>query len=97
VTTIDETMLRRVYSEFLEMPGLRPTLEQAQLLFGMDRAACLELLEFLVEAEYLCRSPGKTYGLRDEGAGGKRRRSSGGLRPVGTDSSEAQRKAASHE
>jgi hypothetical protein len=51
----DDALLQRVYSEFLEMPGLRLTCPQAQRLWGLDRGTCLELLEFLVDAKFLCR------------------------------------------
>jgi hypothetical protein len=44
-----------VYSEFLEMPGLRLTCRQAQRLWGLDAPTCSQLLEFLVDAKFLCR------------------------------------------
>jgi hypothetical protein len=52
---LDEALLQRVYSEFLEMPGLRLTCQQAQRLWGLDERTCLTLLEFLVDAKFLCR------------------------------------------
>jgi hypothetical protein len=52
---IDETLLQRVYGEFLKMPGLRLTCQQAQRLWGLDHSQCLHLLEFLVDAKFLCR------------------------------------------
>jgi hypothetical protein len=52
---IDDALLQRVYAEFLEMPGLRLTCQQAQRLWGLDASACLQLLEFLVDAKFLCR------------------------------------------
>jgi hypothetical protein len=54
-TALDEVLLQRVYGEFLEMPGLRLTCQQAQRLWGLDRRTCLELLESLVDAKFLCR------------------------------------------
>ena len=54
-SALDEALLRRVYGEFLEMPGLRLTCQQAQRLWGLDKSACLQLLEFLVDAKFLCR------------------------------------------
>jgi hypothetical protein len=51
----DEALLQRVYGEFLEMPGLRLTWQQAQRLWGLDEDTCLELLEFLVVSKFLCR------------------------------------------
>ena len=52
---ITESMIQRVYSEFMEMPGLRLTCEQAQRLWGLDAETCRQLLEFLVDAGFLCR------------------------------------------
>jgi hypothetical protein len=52
---VDDALLQRVYGEFLEMPGLRLTSQQAQRLWGLDESACVELLEFLVDAKFLCR------------------------------------------
>jgi len=52
-TTIDDLILRRVYGEFLEMPGLRLTCQQAQRLWGLDEQTCRELLDFLVDAKFL--------------------------------------------
>lgn len=33
---VSDAMLRRIYGEFLEMPGMRLTLSQAQRLWGLD-------------------------------------------------------------
>jgi hypothetical protein len=55
---IDEALLRRISSEFLEMPGLRLTCQQAQRLWGLDEKTCIQLLEHLVEAKFLCRPGG---------------------------------------
>lgn len=51
-----EDVMRRVRSEYLEMPGLRLTLAQAQRLWGLDRAACDALLGALVEAKFLFKT-----------------------------------------
>ena len=48
--------LRRVKGEYLEMPGLRLTIAQAQRLWGLDRAVCDALLGALVEAKFLLRT-----------------------------------------
>jgi hypothetical protein len=34
-------VLRRVQGEYIEMPGLRLTIAQAQRLWGLDRAVCV--------------------------------------------------------
>ena len=50
----EAVMLERAYSEFLEMPALRLTSRQAERLWGLDEQSCLRLLEFLVDARFLC-------------------------------------------
>jgi hypothetical protein len=52
---INNVVLQRVYSEFAEMPGLHLTSKQAQRLWGLDEQTCTRLLEFLVDAKFLCR------------------------------------------
>jgi hypothetical protein len=47
------TLLNRVRSEFIEMPGLRLKIEQAQRLWNLDRAICEVVLSSLVEAKFL--------------------------------------------
>ena len=66
----DET-LRRIRNEYLEMPGLCLTLEQARRLWDLDEETCNESLQFLVETTFLCRavvdagvSPGSTIRFR---------------------------------
>jgi hypothetical protein len=43
----------RIRGEYLEMPGLRLSVEQASRLWALDRVACVELLERLVESHFL--------------------------------------------
>src|SRR5687767_3545790 len=45
--TEKQYMLNRVRGEFLEMPGLRLRVDQAQRLWGLDRPTCEELLKSL--------------------------------------------------
>ena len=49
-------VLRRVKGEYIEMPGLRLTTEQAQRLWGLDPAACDALLDALVDAKFLFKT-----------------------------------------
>ena len=56
-------IMNRVRGEFLEMPGLRLRLEQAQRLWGLDRRTCEDLLTSLVDAKFLARRPNDVYGL----------------------------------
>ena len=51
-----DDVLRRVQGEFIEMPGLRLTIAQAQRLWGLDRNACDTLLGALVDAQFLFRT-----------------------------------------
>jgi hypothetical protein len=51
-----EEVLRRVQGEFLEMPGLRLTEQQARRLWGLDAASCEALLRALVDAKFLFRT-----------------------------------------
>jgi hypothetical protein len=60
-------MLQRIRGEFLEMPGLSLTIQQAKRLWGLDEPTCRELLEWLVEAEFLCRLPHGAYSRLTEG------------------------------
>lgn len=53
----------RIRSEFLEMPGLKLTLAQAQRLFGLDPVVCRALLRDLVEGGFLVRDSRDTYRL----------------------------------
>ena len=46
-------LLNRVRSEFIEMPGLRLRIDQAQRLWNLDRAMCESVLRSLVEAKFL--------------------------------------------
>jgi len=54
-------LLNRVRSEFIEMPGLRLRIDQAQRLWNLDRASCETILHSLVEAKFLDRVDG-VYG-----------------------------------
>ena len=61
-------ILRRIRAEYLEMPGLRLTLAQAQRLWGLEAHACLQLLESLTTAGFLARKDNGTYGRLTDGA-----------------------------
>ena len=56
-----EGWLGIVRSEYLEMPGLRLTLAQAQRLWGLDRARAETLLGALVETAFLTRDAKGMY------------------------------------
>lgn len=64
-TTIDWAQLVR--AEYLEVPGLELTRDQAQRLWGLERAACEALLAALVDSQFLRRTRDNRY-LRADGA-----------------------------
>jgi len=49
----DPRLLHRVHGEYMEMPGLRLTLAQACRLWNADAATSLEVLNQLVEKQFL--------------------------------------------
>jgi hypothetical protein len=49
--------MARVSGEYVEMPGLQLTLEQAQRLFGLSESECGVVLESLAECEILMKLP----------------------------------------
>lgn len=53
--TTDDVM-RRVQGEFLEMPGMRLTEVQARRLWNLDADACHDLLNALVDSQFLFRT-----------------------------------------
>ena len=61
-------LLKRIRAEYLEMPGLRLKVEQAQRLCGVERAACKRVLDMLVEMKFLCVKPDGGYARLTDGA-----------------------------
>ncbi len=59
--------LERIRGEFLEMPGLRLTVAQAQRLCGIDRVVCQGVLDALVDANFLCIRADGTYTRATDG------------------------------
>ena len=53
---VTEGTLYRIRGEFLEMPGLRLTTEQASRLWQMDLAACAMALRQLVSERFLTKT-----------------------------------------
>jgi hypothetical protein len=53
--------VRRIFSEYLEMPGLRLTSAQARRLWGLDADACANALRVLVESGFLRRTDAGQY------------------------------------
>ncbi len=65
--TSTDTVLQRIFNEFMEMPGLRVTSQQAQRLWGLDRETCLEVLDTLVKAKFLARTSHGMYSRLSDG------------------------------
>ncbi len=57
----------RLRAEFLEMPGLRLTMDQVHRLCGVERVMCSEALEALVREQFLCVKPDGRYARVSEG------------------------------
>jgi DNA-binding IclR family transcriptional regulator len=56
-----DDLLRRVRGEYLEMPGLRLTSDQASRLWGLDPTTCQRLLHTLLDARFLTCTPDGRY------------------------------------
>ncbi len=56
-------LLQRIRGEYLEMPGLRLTAQQAGRLWSLDAGFCTSLLEALVRAKFLVRSRDGKYSM----------------------------------
>jgi len=61
--------LQRLRGEFLEMPGLRLTVQQAERLCGVDPVTCKAILDALVEAKFLSIKQDGSYSRLSEGGG----------------------------
>lgn len=48
-----EHLIQRVQAEFLTMPGLRLTVQQARRFWGLEEELCDAILSTLVEARFL--------------------------------------------
>jgi len=61
-----QELARRIRGEFMEMPGLRLTVEQARRLWRLDNTACDAVLSALVDAHFLAITPDGQF-VRQEG------------------------------
>jgi hypothetical protein len=62
----DDGLIARVRGEYLEMPGLRLTLEQARRLWGLDSQSCRSVLGTLIENGFLARDTDGRYARRTD-------------------------------
>jgi len=60
-----QEVVRRIRGEFLEMPGLRLTSNQARRLWCLDEMACEAVLGALVDACFLARTRDGAFVLKD--------------------------------
>jgi hypothetical protein len=61
-----QEVVRRIRGEFLEMPGLRLTSQQAKRLWRLDETACEAVLGALVDARFLAKTRDGAF-VRDDG------------------------------
>jgi DNA-binding IclR family transcriptional regulator len=59
--------LARIRSEYLEMPGMKLTIEQVQRLSGVDRDSCKRVLDDLVRMRFLRVGPDGHYARDTDG------------------------------
>jgi len=66
-------LLSRIRAEYLDMPGLRLTLHQAQRLCGVERALCKAVFDALVAEKFLHVTSDGAFARLTEGAIPRRR------------------------
>jgi hypothetical protein len=64
-----QEVIRRMRGEYLEMPGLRLTAQQARRLWRLDERSCDTVLTMLVQARFLARTRDGAFVLRDSHLG----------------------------
>lgn len=65
ITTTDD-WARLVRAEYLEVPGLNLTRDQARRLWGLDQDTCDSLLAALIESRFLRRTRDNRYLRADD-------------------------------
>ena len=60
-TAVADHIHQRIRAEYLDVPELRLTPEQAQRLCGVEQALCQQVLDTLVEMKFLSLEPNGTY------------------------------------
>jgi len=64
---IPDNVLRRIWAEYAEMPGLSLTIFQGQRLWGLDRHTCATALELLTTAGFLRKTATSQYVRASDG------------------------------
>ncbi len=67
VRLVNFSLMRRIWAEFMEMPGLTLTQSQARRLWALDARTCADLLASLVSLEFLTYGPDGHYRRLTEG------------------------------
>jgi hypothetical protein len=62
-----DDVVRRIWAEYAEMPGLSLTVYQGQRLWGVDRSSCISALELLTTAGFLRKTTDGRYVRATEG------------------------------
>ena len=81
-TFLDQRVLERLRSEYLEMPGMKLRIEQVQRLCGIEPTTCKLVLDALVKAKFLCLRSDGTYVRLTEGNSAPPRQAKAALRPT---------------
>ena len=61
-----QEVVRQIRGEFLEMPGLRLTQQQARRMWRLDETACEAVLGALVDARFLAKTRDGSF-IRHDG------------------------------
>jgi hypothetical protein len=62
-----DDIVRRIWAEYAEMPGLSLTVYQGQRLWGVDRTTCISALDLLTAAGFLRKTTGGRYTRASDG------------------------------
>ena len=62
-----QDVVRQIRGEFLEMPGMRLTEQEARRMWRLDETACEAVLEALVDARFLVKTRDGAF-IRHDGA-----------------------------
>lgn len=79
-----QELISRIRAEFLEMPGMRLTMQQVQRLCGIESTLCQIVLDSLVEEKFLSVKPDGSYGRLTEGDVSRPRQAKATLHHIGT-------------
>jgi hypothetical protein len=62
-----EDVLNQLRAEFIEMPGMRLQVKQVQRLCGIEQMMCQQVLDSLLESNFLCLKPDGHYARLTDG------------------------------